>query len=150
MKRYAAVGRTRYNREQKFCDNACKSAHQATQSLAKFNAGELLERSDKRGYVSVYMPTLLKGKKGNRLKHRMVMEQHIGRSLLTEETVHHVNGIRSDNRLENLELFSSRHGPGQRVIDKVEFAIEILRLYPEFARAAGIALVELHPITGPT
>lgn len=137
MKRYAAVGRTRYNREQKFCDNACKSAYQSAQSLARFNAGQLLERADKRGYVSVYMPTLLTGKKGNRLKHRMVMEQHIGRPLLPEETVHHKNGDRSFNDLSNLELFSSRHGPGQRVIDKLAFALEMCRLYPEFIIAAG-------------
>lgn len=89
------------------------------------------------------VPSLVTGRKQSVLEHRWVMEQSLGRPLVPGETVHHVNGIRTDNRLENLELFNSRHGPGQRAIDKVQFAIEILLLYPEFARRAGY---ELHPI----
>lgn len=62
-------------------------------------------------------------------EHRLVMEQVVGRPLRTEETVHHINGVRDDNRPENLELWSSRHGKGQRVTDHVEHAVETLRLY---------------------
>jgi len=57
------------------------------------------------------------------------MEQHLGRALLPEESVHHINGVRHDNRLENLELWSSSHPAGQRVSDKVAWAREILALY---------------------
>jgi hypothetical protein len=81
------------------------------------------------------------------LEHRYVMEQQLNRKLYIEETVHHINGDRQDNRIENLELFSSRHGPGQRVVDKVDFAIEMLTLYPEFARTRSY---ELKPIHDPT
>ena len=62
-------------------------------------------------------------------QHRLVMEQHLGRKLLRHENVHHINGVRDDNRLENLELWSKWQPPGQRVIDKIEWAIQLLELY---------------------
>lgn len=64
-------------------------------------------------------------------EHRLVMETKIGRYLRPEETVHHVNGVRHDNRPENLELWTSRQPRGQRVADLVEWAKEILTLYGE-------------------
>lgn len=57
------------------------------------------------------------------------MQQHLGRELLRHENVHHINGVRDDNRLENLELWSKWQPPGQRVIDKIEWAIQLLELY---------------------
>ncbi len=66
---------------------------------------------------------------GGVLEHRAVMASRLRRSLLSSESVHHINGNRHDNRLENLELWSSSQPAGQRVEDKADWALEILRLY---------------------
>lgn len=85
---------------------------------------------DKEGYVLLYLPDHPNcSKYGQYAEHRLVMEQMIGRYLTKGENVHHKNGIRNDNRPENLELWSSRQPKGQRVEDKVQYALEILALY---------------------
>jgi hypothetical protein len=63
------------------------------------------------------------------LQHREVMETKLGRKLVKGENVHHINGQRADNRIENLELWSTHQPAGQRVSDKIIFAKEIIARY---------------------
>lgn len=63
------------------------------------------------------------------MEHRAVMERELGRALFEDENVHHINGDRADNRLENLELWSTSQPSGQRIADKVAWAREILARY---------------------
>lgn len=60
-------------------------------------------------------------------QHREVMESFMGRKLLKSENVHHVNGVRDDNRIENLELWVSPQPSGQRLTDLIDWVVDNYR-----------------------
>lgn len=105
--------------------------------LTEGSPGEAARRSAPRGSGSInshgYRRIFVNARP--KLEHRVVMERSLGRPLLDHEEVHHRNGQRADNRLENLELWSTSQPSGQRVQDKLCWAIEIVKLYaPEVLR----------------
>lgn len=111
----------------------CLSKEIARKTIATLNSKKQKDCGGKirtsNGYIYVWADENSPYGKSKIYEHHYVMSLALKRKLLSHETVHHKNGIRSDNRLENLELWSSSHPSGQRVVDKVRWAKEILELY---------------------
>ncbi len=83
-----------------FCNHSCANSNK------NWNGGKY-KSSD--GYIYVYTT---KNKRGI-LEHRLIMEKFLNRKLLSGEIIHHINGIRDDNRIENLQLRTFKnHEPG--------------------------------------
>lgn len=88
------------------------------------------------GYVLVYRPEHPRAKKNGYVReHTVIMEESIDRYLIKGEEVHHINGVKDDNRLENLELWTHSQPSGQRVRDLILWAKELLQRYDPAALA---------------
>ena len=100
----------------KYCSRRCSNLGSPSRSKVGSQGNRKFVET-RSGYV-----VLCDEKGRTQFEHRAVMEQMLGRPLLPwpHETVHHKNGIKTDNRPENLELWSGNHGGGQRVNDLIE------------------------------
>jgi hypothetical protein len=92
--------------------------------LVEGDPGEPQSRRDYgAGRVDVHGYRWISANGRARREHHVVMEQVLGRRLRPFETVHHRNGLRADNRPENLELWAFAHPPGARVEDLVDWVV---------------------------
>jgi len=109
------------------CD-ACNRALQVGPGNGNWQGGTTIHKA---GYVMIKTPGHPRARSNNGyvFEHILVMETLLGRYLVPEETVHHLNGVKDDNRPDNLELLTRPQPSGIRASDAVAWAREILARY---------------------
>jgi hypothetical protein len=105
--------------------SALISARTTSCGCSRIRKGGKISRD---GYRNVYSKELKK----YILEHRLIWETHYNVKLKPHQNIHHINGDRLDNRIENLELWDTTQPKGQRMKDKIEYALSILEEYRNY------------------
>lgn len=125
----------RHNKGGRFCSHSCKAlgldtiaklTHKRGKDSPNWKGGKNIIK----GYIRVYAPEHPYATKSRYvMEHKLIMEKHLGRYLKPYEIIHHKNGVKTDNRIENLELCIKRQPPSQRCEDMVQWCVEFLQEY---------------------
>lgn len=90
------------------CSKACEGLRRSPILMAeKHHNWKGGRRLTTQGYILIHAPNHPNAKKNYYFEHRIIVEKHIKRILKKSEHVHHINGIRTDNRIENLQILSN-------------------------------------------
>lgn len=114
-----------------YCSHACSAEGRMVNKIDRQHNGKSA-RLNQDGYVLVWEPHHPKSRAGWVFEHRLIAEQFLGRPLESEEHVHHLNGIKGDNRPENLQILSNaEHGKltSRSIWDDVREMRETLKAY---------------------
>jgi hypothetical protein len=113
---------------------------------SKFGRGRTLVR----GYIQTTVPKETPGAKKHTqanvwymYEHRYIMQNYLGRALLPSEGVHHKDGNKTNNAIENLELRRINHGPGIAIIDGIAAAFKFLKQYGDLLPHESSALKQI-------
>lgn len=138
-KKYIPVGKNRVGKGgDHFCSDECRHNVRRTETFGQPHYkrygkpqwkvdGSTHRPSGRTWETNGYVYVWDSGKR--RMEHQIVMERRLGRPLTYDETIHHKNCIRNDNRDENLELWTGKHPIGARVSDLIAWAREFLPQY---------------------
>lgn len=133
-------GETHFDPTDKYCSRQCYESNRATNPLDRYHNGRPVI-VDGGGYVRIYEPEHPNAfKSGRVLEHRWVMEQIVGRYLETDEHVHHIDHVRTNNDPDNLQLLSAREHwsiTAKENGDAIRDAIEARQKLQEYERRYG-------------